>query len=244
MPIKLNCPRCKTPLQVPSKLAGSYVNCPHCKGRLWVSKEAAVERPPAASVAEPPSEKGASPAGPSPADPPRPPPPRKKVARFIAADDADSKLLPAQDGKLPGLRLDEEAIKDKRPQEKKTSMNPLVLLGLLSASVVLSIVLALVDLNPPTGSGSETKDQQRYLIERDYFGSGNIDNRDLEPHQLLLREAQRAHIRGDRETERDNYRRVLKMLRAERAPGERGLTGSRRRDKQLEDAITVLLSGD
>ncbi len=40
MAIKLDCPRCKTPLHVPGKLAGGYVNCPRCKGRLWVSKDA------------------------------------------------------------------------------------------------------------------------------------------------------------------------------------------------------------
>ena len=51
MSIKLDCPRCKTLLQVPNKLAGGYVNCPHCKGRLWVSKDAAVEKTPPYGVA-------------------------------------------------------------------------------------------------------------------------------------------------------------------------------------------------
>ena len=39
MPIKLDCPRCKTPLAVPSKRAGSYVNCPHCDGQFWVPEQ-------------------------------------------------------------------------------------------------------------------------------------------------------------------------------------------------------------
>ena len=33
------------------------------------------------------------------------------------------------------------------------------------------------------------------------------------------------------------------MLRAERGADEKGLTGSRKRDKELEEAISVLLSG-
>ena len=40
MAIKLDCPRCKQPLSVPNKKAGSYVNCPRCKGRFWVPKDA------------------------------------------------------------------------------------------------------------------------------------------------------------------------------------------------------------
>ena len=36
MPLKIDCPRCKQSLAVPTKLAGSYVTCPRCKGRLWV----------------------------------------------------------------------------------------------------------------------------------------------------------------------------------------------------------------
>ncbi len=40
MPVKTQCPRCKQPLSVPSKLAGSYANCPRCQGRFWISKDA------------------------------------------------------------------------------------------------------------------------------------------------------------------------------------------------------------
>ncbi len=247
MSIKLDCPRCKTLLQVPNKLAGGYVNCPHCKGRVWVSKDAAAEKTPTAPLADPPLKKEPVPIEPPPpapakSDPPQPPAPRKKVARFISAETADSTLRPAADGKLPELQLDEGAVRQK-PQEKSSSMNPLVLLGVLSVSVVLSIVLAMIDLGSPAAPRSERKEQMRYLIERDFFGSGNIDNRALKSYQILLREAQRAYTRGDYKTERKNYRRVLEMLRAERGADRKGLTGSRRRDKKLEEAISVLLSG-
>ncbi len=41
MAIKLDCPRCKKPLSVPSKKIGRYVNCPRCSGRFWVPENAA-----------------------------------------------------------------------------------------------------------------------------------------------------------------------------------------------------------
>jgi len=89
----------------------------------------------------------------------------------------------------------------------------------------------------------QQKKHARQTIEDTYFGSGNLDNKDLAPYQALLREAQRAHARGDVKTEREHYRKVLDMLREERGTHEKGLTGSRSRDKDLEEAISVLLSG-
>ena len=81
------------------------------------------------------------------------------------------------------------------------------------------------------------------MIEDKFFGAGNIENKGLEPYQVLLREAQLAHSHGDFETERQRYRRVLDMLRAEHGADEKGLTGSHRRDKELEGEISVLLGG-
>ena len=51
MPFQFDCPRCKQPLIIPSKRAGSYATCPSCKGRLWVP-----ERPPADAGTGGPSE--------------------------------------------------------------------------------------------------------------------------------------------------------------------------------------------
>lgn len=257
MPIKLNCPRCKTPLQVPSKKAGGYVNCPHCKGRLWVSKDAAIESSQSAPMAEPPLKTEPPPteytpvppkaSGPiSPAAPlPEPPPapiPQKKVARFITTEAADSTLRMAADGKLPELQLDEGKGKQKQ-DDKSSSMNSLLLFGILSISVVVSIMLVMIGPQPQTDSHNAEKANQRYFIEENYFGAGNIDNRPLEPYQVLLREAQQAHTREDFKAERQCYRRVLDMLCAERGPNRKGLTGSHQRDNKLEEAISILLSG-
>ena len=279
MAIKMNCPRCKTHLQVPNKLAGGYVNCPQCKGQLWVAKNApadatlaenvgisdsgvfpipavppnvATSTPPATSAPSAPPQRIKSPPDqptppssamglPSPAPPPAPAP-RKRVARFVAAEAADSTLRLAADGKLPELHLDEGQIKEKAAT-KSSSVNPLVMLGALSMSVVLSVVLVAIDMETPAAADSHGKAHMRKVIENDYFGAGDFESKDLEPYQVLLREAQRAYTRGDYKNERKHYRKVLDMLRAERGPLEKGLTGSRSRDKKLEKAISVLLSG-
>ncbi len=77
------------------------------------------------------------------------------------------------------------------------------------------------------------------MIEREYFS--HLDpNEPLVAYQLLLREAQRAYTRGDKQAERDAYRSVLRLLRAERGRFE-GLTGSPKSDEDLENHITIIL---
>ncbi len=79
MAIKLPCPRCKKPLAVPNKKAGSYVNCPLCNGRLWVPKDsqadaAHLDEVVATTAATPPAPPEAAAAGSgSPAQIPLPP---------------------------------------------------------------------------------------------------------------------------------------------------------------------------
>ncbi len=171
--------------------------------------------------------------------PPPAPPARKKVAHFITAEAADSTLRLAADGKLPELHLEEVA--GKKAEAKSKSMNPLVVAAALSVSVTLSAVLLLVGTGQPSAAGSQQKALMRQKIEANYFSAD--ENKELEAYQVLLRDAQRAFTRGDYRSERQDYRRVLDMLRAERGSQEKGLTGSRTRDHELEDAISVLLSG-
>ena len=182
-------------------------------------------------------------AGPT-APPPAPPPARsgRKVAHLISAEAAQSVLTPTADGRLPDLQLAEGEQTEKRPSQS-SSVNPLVLFGLLSMSVVLSVVLALVDWDSSDSGNAAQQDSARRFIEDTYFGGGSLDRGELKPYQVYLREAQRAHTGGDLKIERERYRKVLDLLHAERAKSERGLTGSRSDDKELESRIRTILSG-
>ncbi len=164
--------------------------------------------------------------------------PGRKVARFIPADAAQSALTLAADGKLPELHLTDGKQKDQ--QEKKSSLSPLALFAIVASSVILSIMILLLgDSSPAVDAEGRARAWSR--IEADYFvdPAGN----ELKPYNLLLREAKRAQQSQDRKTERELFDRVLDMLRAERGVNEKGLTGSRERDKILEEHIMVLLNG-
>ena len=110
MAVRTQCPRCKQPLSVPNKLAGSYASCPRCQGRFWVSKDApldpsvsdSVGSPPASTLtltevpvatpplAAPPGRPAPSPAAPFPARRPRRP------IRAAAAPHASPPVPPRQ----------------------------------------------------------------------------------------------------------------------------------------------------
>ncbi len=206
----------------------------------------------AASPAGPPSAAHA-PSPPAPATPPAAPwtaqgqaqgqdatSPERRKARFVTARTAESRLKLAADGKLPGLKLEQDEPAE-QPKKKAdgTSLHPLVLFCALCLSVLLSITMVLLDVDSPQTEHDRERAQARWTIEREYFS--HLDpNEPLVEYQLLLREAQRAHSRGDRQAERDAYHRVLRLLRAERDRFE-GLTGSPSNDRKLQELITVIL---
>jgi len=163
-----------------------------------------------------------------------------KVARFIAAEAAQSGLSLAEDGKLPELRLREPGDAPGKEVAAR-GMNPLVLFGLMSLSFVASLGLLFM----PTDSGSSGRGREKQLarevIESDYFAE-LTDELPHYPYQMLLREAQRAHSRRDWKQERALYRRALDMLRAQPARPGKNLTGSAERDRILEEKLTILLS--
>jgi hypothetical protein len=119
-------------------------------------------------------------------------------------------------------------------------MHPLVLFGLVAVSVVTSIVLVLAPTDLAVPAKTLEREQARKIIETEYF-------RELEeevpprPYQLLLREAKAARARGDYGKERELYRRVLDLLRADPKPAK-GITGSPERDSHLERQLILLLS--
>ncbi|MBN2473590.1 MAG: hypothetical protein JXB62_03200 [Pirellulales bacterium] len=161
------------------------------------------------------------------------------MARFISTDVAQSPLTIAEGGQLPGLQL-QEGEQKKKPQAESTTVNPLVLFGAISVSIVLSVLLVLYDVEPKGRLSTTAQEEVRASIAREYFA--NLDSDEpLQPYQRYLREAQRAYLRGDHTSEQELYRKVLDLLRAERPSSGRGLTGSRSRDKVLEEQISILL---
>ncbi len=161
----------------------------------------------------------------------------RKVARFIAAESAQSTIQLATDGQLPSLQLI-EAGKTVTETTKGSTMNPLLVLGAIAASFCMSVMLLTTDF------GSTEKDEAlqyaRDTLASDYEGQRGP----LLPYQIHLREAQQAYSRDDRKTARDHYRKVLDLLHAEGGDRFHGLTGTPARDKQLEELLSKLLGED
>ena len=135
--------------------------------------------------------------------------------------------------------MQEDDAKEKS-QEDGSSVNPFVLFCVITMSLVFSVMLALYDFQSQEGAGSLRQRVARKVIADEYFPNLEPDE-PLHPYQQRLREAQWAHTRKDVATERRLYREVLALLRAERKKSERGLTGSRSRDIDLEELVSVLL---
>jgi len=284
MAVRTQCPRCKQPLAVPSKLAGSYANCPRCQGRFWISKDAPIDasisdslvmsasaltltQVPAGQpgpVTVPPMH-GASPQAlpacfpsitpsvpiPSPQDalaasPPTPPPQARKVARLVSADASDSTLKIAADGQLPNLQLQDNDEKDKG-QGKARSIPPLVLIGVWAMSVVLTVAIFMAPGGSSESEMTQSKADAMRKIENEYFGDAS--RAALLPYQRFLRAARQARAREDYQAERQYYKQVLDLLRTEphggasssRSHVEKGVTGTRDHDRELEKLIITTL---
>ena len=301
MAVRTQCPRCKQPLSVPNKLAGSYASCPRCQGRFWVSKDAPVDpalndavaapavgtltlteapvaTPPIVSppIAAPPAAPPtpaprqyfpsvtplapapAAPAAPPiplptvdgvPTAPPAAPPQTRKVARLVTADTAQSTFKLAADGQLPHLQLQEGDGKDKG-QGKSRSIPPLVMILAWVLSVAVTVAIVLVsNNNDDMGVTTEAKQEALLAIEKNFFG--HPERGELLPYERLLREARQARVRRDSKAERQYYKKVLDLLHTETwggssgsRPGrglEKGITGSRDRDRELEQYILTVL---
>jgi hypothetical protein len=161
----------------------------------------------------------------------------KRVARFITAEAAQSTLKLAEDGKLPELRL-REAGEAPVKESRSRGMNPLVLFGLLAFSVVASVVLVFAPTESQSPTKLNDKREAQRIIEQDYLGLDS--SAPAEQYQTWLREAYQARLRRDTKQERDLYRRVLGLLRAERGTSEQGLTGSPQKDRELERLLILL----
>lgn len=158
-------------------------------------------------------------------------------------DQAATNVQLGADGHLPELHLQEVAKKE--VEEIDTApKKPLLVIGALVASFVMSIGLLLIDTSEKKTEPA-TKDAARAAVAKHYLSPPAKG--ELKPYQKLLREALQAHNRKDYATERRRYRQVLNLLRAENNSDTRGLTGLRSskvepNDKMLEDHLSNLLA--
>lgn len=156
----------------------------------------------------------------------------RRVARFITDRPGETLVRLGEDGQLPELKLSEGS--SRTTEDASQGQNsPMVLYAVLGLSLVMSLGMLLLDAGSQSGA-TQRRERARMLITR-YYGTEE-DN--LEPWQLLLRDARLAHSRGDRNAEQSAYRQVLEMLSSEDAERSlNGLTGARSidEDRDLDD---------
>lgn len=173
------------------------------------------------------------------AEPAEPMPPRKKAVMKILSEPVEPTWTLTADGSLPTLRLQESQAEDQAARQRST--NPLLLFVILCASMIVSLALVFIEPNPGEVGDTTARNAARRILTEEYIPSLNPQTPPAD-YQMLLREAQRAHNRGDLRKERELYRRLLLLLYAhrDRAPYE-GLTGSAARDRKLEEQLRILL---
>jgi hypothetical protein len=167
----------------------------------------------------------------------------RTIARFITDGPGDPLVKLGEDGHLPELALHETQAGQRAEPGTKQS-NPVLLIVAVGISFGLTILMLFMDVG---NFGNSAQDKARARVEiAEYYGE---EGETLKPYQLLLREARVARSRRDYETERQQYRQVLAMLRSEDTIKRyAGLTGLRERsankksDERLEELIGILLS--
>jgi pSer/pThr/pTyr-binding forkhead associated (FHA) protein len=170
----------------------------------------------------------------------------RTIARFITDGPGDPLVKLGEDGHLPELALHETQAGERAEPGAKQS-NPVLLIVAIGISFGLTILMLFMDVG---SFGNTEQDKARARVEiTEYYGE---EGETLKPYQMLLREARVARSRRDYETERQQYRQVLAMLRSEdNLKRYAGLTGlrkyddrspSKKSDKRLEELIGILLS--
>lgn len=160
-----------------------------------------------------------------------------QTARFIEPDVNATKVKLGEDGQLPDLALSDQE-KQRVAAKESPSSNPLVLIAVLSASVVMSILILLID--EPSATTANDKAEARARVEAIYLSFDSWERQGPPARQLrdLLGHALQAYNRGDLEQEKDYYRQVLDLLNREDAPRYGGFSGN---DKEVEDLVSELL---
>lgn len=174
----------------------------------------------------------------------------RRVAKFITADVAQSRLELENDGELPQLKLTQFGGKKQKKAVQQSGSQWRVAL-LVCGSLVVSASLLMIGPGDSSRARSRPADDARAIIEQRYIGTGQED---LETYQLYLREALVAHSHGDIPTEKRYYRKVVHLLSDEALDGPqsdgKGLTGLRQQssdrrlpsDTELHRLLSTLLN--
>lgn len=260
MALAFHCPHCGQALPVSAAALGQKVECARCQANFFLAPTH-LQAPGGKAAPPPPAQPATSATGAAVATvaPPTPvavPVAPRPVAMPASTPPTPSPLAPvsvkpapvskpvvlpattlkaAPDGKLPTLSLEADAELAKKGT-KEQGPSSVVVLATLAVSVTLSLAVLLVDFEsgptPTSAAAAARQDVQRF------YGD---EHAQIQPYQKLLREAQRAHTRGDISKERRCYRQVMELLRSEGRSVRKTLTGSAGDDAQLEQMLNVLL---
>jgi len=167
-----------------------------------------------------------------------PPPAPANVARFKTAASTTTTIAPSADGKLPGLLLADAEGTAKGESGKKGVPLWLACLAVVG-STLISALLLVSDTSGTPSTRSKHAEARSQIAQ--FYGN---DSAPLRPYQVLLREAQLAHSRGDHSLERQRYRQVLALLRSEKRSKYETITGTPSDDEQLGQCLSALLSNE
>ena len=164
---------------------------------------------------------------------------KRKAARLLSGETAETWLPLGADGQLPELVVKDEQQAETQKRDTSES-NPLLLVAVLVGSVAMSLLLLFVPEEGPGNTGTLTDSLQ--ALETSYIGKG-----DLKPYQLLVRKALEFEHEGERGQAKEVYRQLLDMLHAEKRSSSEFLTGpafssKEPNDRSFEKHLKVLLS--
>ena len=166
---------------------------------------------------------------------------KAKQAKFITAERTETKIQLGADGQLRELVLREADAKEKTEEASSSGSSPLLIVALV-VSIGFSVLLLLVDMST-SRSESRSKQKSRESLE-DYYIGEQSETSQLQPYQLLIREALQEHSSGREKSEKKLYKQVLDMLHAEGNNEYAGVTGqvtgAAPSDENLEALINIL----
>lgn len=157
------------------------------------------------------------------------------VARFITDQAGDPLVKLGADGHLPDLALQEmgtTVAPEKTPADQASKS--LALVAAFVVSMGLSVAMLFLDLDVTSDAVQQSQVARKAITI--FYGS---ENAPLEQYQKLLRRANLARSRGDYEGEKQAYREVLRMLRAENKNSVTGLTRLPLEASQKFDHLTI-----